>query len=108
MCALCGAFGIAEHWTDETGGRPAAAARQHRVAVANRFLAPYGLSLAEWADRFTLSSRTGGSLVIDNFGGLWLAAEKLAGRACDPLDEPILAKLEKLQRSWAKRSEDRA
>jgi len=94
MCALCGAFGIAEHWTDETGGRPTAAARQHRVAVANRFLAPYGLTLAEWADRFTLTSNTGGSLVVDNFGGLWPAAEKLAGRVCDPLEEGVLARLE--------------
>jgi hypothetical protein len=94
MCALCGAFGIAEHWTDETGGRPTAAARQHRVAVANRFLAPYGLTLAEWADRFTLTSNTGGSLVVDNFGGLWRAAEKLAGRVCDPLEEGVLARLE--------------
>jgi hypothetical protein len=94
MCALCGAFGIAEHWSDETGGRPTAAASQHRVAVANRFLAPYGLTLAEWADRFTLTSNTGGSLVVDNFGALWPAAEKLAGRVCDPLDDRMMARLE--------------
>ena len=71
------------------------AARQRRIVVANRFLAPYGLALAGWADRFTLTSRTGGSLVIDSFGGLWPAAEKLSGRQCDPLDEGLVAALER-------------
>jgi hypothetical protein len=91
MCALCGAFGIAEHWTDDTGDAPAGAARQHRVAVANRVLAPFGLALSPWADRYTLSSRTGGMTVIDSFGGLWPAAEKLAGRPLDPLDPQTIA-----------------
>jgi hypothetical protein len=94
MCALCGAFGIAEHWTDDAGARPAAATRQHRAAIANQFLSLYGLTLAEWADRFTLTSRTGGALVVDNFGALWPAAEKLAGPACDPLDPAVLERLE--------------
>jgi len=95
MCALCGAFGIADHWTDDAGEQSLGAVRQRRVAVANRFLAPYGLTLAGWADRFTLTSRTGGSLVIDNFGALWSAAEKLSGRLCDPLDEGLVASLER-------------
>jgi hypothetical protein len=94
MCALCGAFGITEHWSDDAGERSMGAARQHRIAAASRFLGPYGLALAGWADRFTLSSRTGGSVVIDNFGALWPAAEKLCGRECDPLDEDLLAGLE--------------
>jgi hypothetical protein len=95
MCGLCGAFGIADHWTDDAGEQSIGAARQRRVAVANRVLAPYGLALAEWADRFTLTSRTGGSLVIDNFGALWPAAEKLVGRPCDPLDESLISDLER-------------
>ncbi len=94
MCGLCGAFGIADHWTDDAGEQFMGAARQRRVAAANRFLAPYGLALAGWADRFTLTSRTGGALVIDNFGALWPAAEKLSGRRCDPLDESLVASLE--------------
>src|ERR1700674_4995714 len=99
MCALFGAFGIADHWTDDAGVQSIGAARQRRAAAANRFLAPYGLALAEWADRFTLTSRTGGSLVIDNFGALWPAAEKLSGRPCDPLDERLIALLEREQTS---------
>jgi len=95
MCALCGAFGISEHWSDDAGERSMGAARQHRIAVANRFLAPQGLTLAGWADRFTLTSRTGGSLVVDNLGALWPAAETLSGRKCDPLDESLLASLER-------------
>src|ERR1700736_4729637 len=94
MCALCGAFGIADHWTDAACAQPLGPPRQRRVAVANRLRAADGLMLAGWADRFTLTSRTGGSLVIDNFGALWPAAEKLSGRRCDPLDESLVASLE--------------
>lgn len=96
MCAFCGALGIAEHWTDEPGEAPApaAAARHYRVAVANRLLAGFGLTLSSWADRYTLTSRTGGMAVVDSFGGLWPAAEKLAGRPLDPLDPALIAALE--------------
>jgi hypothetical protein len=87
MCGLCGAFGVAEHWTDGSASRAEA---QRRVLVGNRFLAPYGLRLAEWSGRFTLSARTGGSAVVDNFGALWPAAERLAGRPCDPLDDAAI------------------
>jgi hypothetical protein len=91
MCALCGAFGIAEHWTDDAGDVSVGAARQHRVAVANRFLSPFGLALSEWADRYTMTSRTGGMAVLDSFGALWPTAEKLAGRPLDPLDPVVIA-----------------
>ena len=97
MCALCGAFGVAEHWTDRPEGEispPAQAERRRRAAAANEFLAPYGLKLAEWGGRFTLQSRTGKTAVIDNFGALWPEAEKLSGRLCDPLDAEAIAAFE--------------
>ena len=87
MCALCGLFGVAEHWSD---GSAAAAERQHRVTVANRILATYGLTLSNWSGRLLLTSRTGGAAVVDNFGALWPAAERLAGRPCDPLDPGLM------------------
>ena len=93
MCALCGAFGVAEHWSDAPTDAGAGAERQHRVAVANRALALYGLTLADWAGRYVLTSRTGASAVVDNFGALWPEAERLTGRACDPLDPELIARL---------------
>jgi hypothetical protein len=84
MCGLCGVFGVAGHWTDGSAGTRAE--RQHRIDVANRYLALRGLKLAEWSGRFTLSGPTGGLEVVDHFGTLWPAAERLTGRPCDPLD----------------------
>jgi hypothetical protein len=92
MCGLCGVFGVAEHWTDGSLGSRAEA--QHRIDVANRFLALQGLKLAEWSGRFTLASQTGGSAVVDHFGAIWPAAERLAGRPCDPLDPEVIAAVE--------------
>jgi hypothetical protein len=92
MCGLCGVFGVAEHWTDGSASR---AEGQHRVAVGNDVLAVFGLKLAEWSGRYTLTGPTGGSAVVDNFGNLWPAAERLAARSCDPLDPKIIAAVEK-------------
>ncbi len=92
MCGLCGVFGTAEHWTDGSIG--SRADEQHRVAVGNRFLALFGLKLAAWSGRFTLAGQTGGSAVVDHFGSLWPAAERLAGRPCDPLDAEVIAAAE--------------
>jgi hypothetical protein len=96
MCALCGAFGVTEHWAD--GGEGTAlspfAERRGRADVANRVLGLYGLKLAAWGSRFTLTSRTGKMAVVDSFGTLWPLAEQIAGRPLDPLDPDIIAALE--------------
>lgn len=92
MCGLCGVFGVAEHWTDGAGRSQAEA--QHRIEVANDFVGLYGLRLAEWAGRFTLSGPTGGAAVVDHLGALWPAAERLAGRTFDPLDPNVIAAVE--------------
>ena len=101
MCALCGAFGVAEHWMDGAGGAAgratASAERRARAAAANRVLGLYGLKLAEWGWRFSLTSRTGKMAVVDHFGVLWPEAERLAGRACDPLDPEVIAAVERLE-----------
>jgi hypothetical protein len=95
MCGLCGTFGVAEHWTDGASGATSRADRQHRVAVANRFLAVYGLKLADWSGRFTLTSQTGGTAIIDHFGVVWPAAERLTGQPCDPLDPELIRALDR-------------
>jgi hypothetical protein len=106
MCALCGVLGGAEHWTDAVA-RPGVftrntdAASRHRdrlnrVAAANRVLKHYRMTLADWqGSAFVLSSATGKTEIVDNLAHLWTAAERLFGRPCDPLDEELLAAMER-------------
>lgn len=97
MCALCGAFGIVEHWTDRPDtavDTTSAAERQQRAQAANRLLGLYGLHLTSWGGRYTLTSRTGKTAVVDSFGAIWAAAEKLSGQVCDPLDPATIAAAE--------------
>jgi hypothetical protein len=100
MCALCGAFGGTEHWSNESGAagraKPPAADRSARAAMANRVLGLYGLHLSEWGGRFTLASRTGGMVIVDHFGALWSEAERLGGRPCDPLDRDVIEAVERI------------
>lgn len=98
MCGLCGIFGLEAHWTDDPGASPVSrrADRAHRARVANTVLGLFGLKLSAWADRFTLSGRTGKSAVVDHLGAVWPVAEKLAGRPCDPLDPAVIERMEAL------------
>lgn len=99
MCGLCGSFAHG-HWTDGAAA-PAAtptAERGRRAAVANEALEAYGLSLRPWGGRYVLAARTGRGAVVDGFGDLWPAAERMLGRACDPLDEAVIARLERGER----------
>lgn len=105
MCSLCGVLGGAEHWSD-AAARPGVYTRNAgridrrreraaRVAAANRILSAYALTLSDWQGAsYVLSTRTGKSEVIEDLGHLWPAAERLAGRACDPLDPGLIARLE--------------
>jgi hypothetical protein len=106
MCALCGVLGGAEHWTDAvarpgvfTRNTDAAARRRermNRVAAANRVLAYYRMNLADWqGSAFILSTATGKTEIVDNLAHLWMAAERLLGRPCDPLDQEMIAVMER-------------
>ncbi len=102
MCGLCGVFGDATHWSESSAHRSAfsgtlptrRAERLARVRLANSVLRHYGLTLADWqGNAYVLKTRTGRSELIDSLGALWPAAERLAGRECDPLDAGLLARL---------------
>ncbi len=112
MCVLCGEMIMTVHWTDQPlhdvdyrrkrtvvvgeSQRERLRLRLKRVAIANKLLAYYGLSLRDWnGSRYLLSSRNGLSKVIYDLGGMWSAAAKLAGRQLDPLDPAFLASLQK-------------
>lgn len=104
MCGLCGVLAPREHWTeagqDGEGLQERRVAgtrrreRAHQVRVANRVLAHYGLTLADWqGSSYVLSNRTGASVVIGHFGALWPSAERMAKRPCDPLDAALIGAL---------------
>ena len=106
MCALCGVLGGPEHWTDAAARPgiftrntdPASRRRErmHRVAAANRVLACYRMTLADWqGSAFVLSTATGKTEIVDNLGHLWTAAERLTGKECDPLDAELIAVMER-------------
>ena len=106
MCALCGVLGGSDHWTDAVA-RPGVFTRNtdavsrrrertKRVAAANRVLAHYRMSLADWqGSAFVLVTATGKTEIVDNLAHLWIAAERLLGRPCDPLDEELIALMER-------------
>jgi hypothetical protein len=51
----------------------------------------------DWSgSSYLLTGRTGRTAIVDTIADLWPAAERLAGRAIDPLDEHYLATLAKL------------
>lgn len=106
MCALCGVIGGNPHWTDGSP-RPGAyhraattperrRERQERVRLANRVLRPFGMTLADWqGSAFLLSTATGKSEVVEDLSHLWAVAERLSGRACDPLAPATIEFLER-------------
>lgn len=90
MCALCGVLSTS-HWAERDSGRRE---RVFRVRLLNRVLSHFGLELGDWSGRvYVLSDRKGKSVVVDDLGGLWTAAEALAGRPLDPLDPGLVAAL---------------
>jgi hypothetical protein len=106
MCSLCGVLGGNEHWTDAVA-RPGVYTRNaspverrreraHRVRIANLVLTRFGMAVADWqGTAFVLSTRTGKTELITDLGHLWPAAERLAGRVCDPLALEVVERLER-------------
>jgi hypothetical protein len=104
MCSLCGVLGAEDHWTDASarpetfGGRAPTTRRQERferITLANRVLRHYRLTLGDFQGQsYVLRSATGRQELVPNLVGMWSAAEKLAGRPCDPLDPELIAVLE--------------
>lgn len=104
MCGLCGVLGAEDHWTDASARPDAFGARRTtrrqerfaRIALANRILRHYGLKLGDFAGQsYLLRSATGRAELVPHLAGMWSAAEKLAGRPCDPLAPDLIAALER-------------
>ena len=109
MCVLCWQFLSADHWTeqqfdgqDAVGTATAGSARErarrrdryHRTRVLNQILRHYGLRLDDWQSRsYVLSDRKGSTVIVQDLGDLWPAAQQLARRRLDPLDPQLLTAL---------------
>jgi hypothetical protein len=96
MCDVCAVFGVGEHWSDAglkvhaifpvEDIRHYRTERRFRVALINRLVEPHGLTCGDWdGDAFVLTDRRGRSKVVPHLGDVWAAAERLSGRALDPL-----------------------
>jgi hypothetical protein len=99
MCGLCGLFEGETHWTEAdraaSAAQPLRQGRYRRVALANRILRYYHLSLSDWhGSKYLLSSPTGATEIVENIAAQWPAAERLARRQCDPLDRDLLHAIE--------------
>ncbi len=76
------------------------AERLHRVQVINIVLGQFGLSLRDWQGaQYQLSNCTGRTEFVDNLSQVWQAAERILGRACDPLDPSVIARMESMDRT---------
>lgn len=103
MCSLCGVLGGKAHWTEEArpAGDTAGAARpmrlrerQERVRLLNLVLGAYGLTVDDWAGTsYVLRTRTGRIALVNHLTELWIQAEKMQRRPCDPLDPELLRSL---------------
>ena len=90
MCARGGVW-LTSHWAERESGRRE---RVFRVRLLNRVLSHFGLELGDWSGRvYVLRDQKGKTAVVADLGGLWTAAEALAGRPLDPLDPALVAAL---------------
>ena len=104
MCGLCGVFGGKGHWSDSaaapavfanrTEPQTRARERQARTRLLNAVLKYHGIVVRDWSgSSHVLTGLTGRTAIVDTIADLWPAAERLAGRPIDPLDERYLATL---------------
>ena len=90
MCSVCGFPETAGHWSEAgtPGPHERVRARFIRARKLNAVLGVYGLSAYD--DGVTpgiqIADRTGNVVIARDLGEVWMAAEKLAGCAIDPLD----------------------
>jgi hypothetical protein len=104
MCSLCGLLGGKGEWSDSASA-PAVFAgraepqtrlreRQARTRILNAVLKHQGVVVKDWSgNSYLLTGRTGRTAIVDTVGEIWAAAERIGGRACDPLDEGYLSTL---------------
>ena len=96
-------MGSGSFWTDAAGhaefdGSGERVTPRHertkRVQLANLVLREFGLKVSDWSgSAYVVEAGSGASEIVYHLNGIWAAAERLAGRPCDPLDPALLARL---------------
>lgn len=94
MCANCGFPSAPGHWT-EAGSASAGdriRARFRRARILQSVLPAYGLTAYDdgVTQGLTLANRTGHHELVADLAEVWSAAERMSGRAIDPLDPRFL------------------
>jgi hypothetical protein len=94
MCAACGSLGGGFDWTDGIDGAPTSVAgltrlamRQRRLSLVNGLLAPLRVRLFEQGRQVVVRGSTGQTRIVTDLAHVWAAAEAIAGRPVDPLDD---------------------
>ena len=89
MCSACGYPAAPGHWTEagaaSIGDR--LRLRFRRAQVLKRVLAPYGLQAHDGGlvPGIQLATQTGDQAMVRDLTAVWVAAEKMSGKAVDPL-----------------------
>jgi hypothetical protein len=102
MCSLCGTLGAAAHWSEGGGDRTQVGARRdilrerhRRVALLNRVLRSYTLSVDEWEETaYILHGPSGQAILCNDLTAVFAEVARLRGGvALDPLDSNLLERL---------------
>ncbi len=105
MCGLCGTLLDGPHWAEMgtdaardakvSEGRERYLERAYRVRLLNRVLERFACKAEDWTGgQYIVRSLTGASDVVISLPQLWKAVESCSGRAADPLDPELIARLE--------------
>ncbi|ARF50307.1 MULTISPECIES: hypothetical protein [Pantoea] len=94
MCGVCGLLDSGPQWSDALqNDLPQRQLRLKQLALLNRTLKPWRLTLTEFHASWVLSSPTGQQVMVNSLDLLWKEVEKITKRPLDPLDEAWLAAL---------------
>lgn len=90
MCSACGFPAAPGHWTEAGASElpDRLRARFRRAQVLQSVLPSYGLTAHDGATvtGIQIGALSGGETIVRNLEEVWATAEKLAGKAIDPLD----------------------
>ncbi len=100
MCEVCAIFGAGEHWSDFARLRDQRfpfediqhyrQERIRRIALLNRAIARFGLVCEDWdGEALQIHNAQGRFRLAPTLGDVWPVVTQLAGRAVDPLAEPL-------------------
>ena len=91
MCGVCGLLDNGPQWSDPLRQDiPQRQLRLQQLALLNRALKPWRLTLTEFHNSWLLASPTGQQMLVNSLDVLWQEAEKMIQRPIDPLDDTWL------------------